>query len=78
MCSESTAVPATTIPSCCRRLIDAATAVPPRADEIRSWLPPVMKNPVAYSRRSCASGPASIASSRIRMRSTSTRSACIP
>jgi hypothetical protein len=29
-----------------------AISVPPRAEESLSWLPPVMKRPVAYSRRS--------------------------
>ncbi len=56
MCRERTAapalVPATTIPAACRRRRVAAIAVPPRAEEMRSWLPPVMKNPVATSRAS--------------------------
>ena len=36
----------------------AAISVPPSTEESLSWLPPVMNRPVAYSSRSCASGPA--------------------
>ncbi len=65
-------VPATTMPAAWRRRIAAASAVPPRAEERRSWLPPVMKRPVANSRRSKMSGSAASASSRVRTLSTST------
>ena len=40
-------VPATTAPSRNRSITAAARRVPPSIDDSRSWLPPVMKMPVA-------------------------------
>jgi len=54
MCSLRIAAPAlvppTVTPRALARRIALATAVPPRMVVSRSWLPPVMKMPLACSR----------------------------
>ena len=44
-------VPPTVTPLALRKRIILATGVPPSSVEMRSWLPPVKKMPVACSRR---------------------------
>ena len=69
-------VPATCTPSALRRRMSLATGVPPTIVDRRSWLPPVMKMPLAWAMRSSREG--SLQSRRVSKSIVVTRAAPSP